>query len=148
MELERSVKQRRQRHPRVSLHVPARISSIDPELEPGDGRRYFRICSESCLDLSRGGALIRTGDALRIGARVLLELDLPGAVPFQAVGRVTWAKIQGPQAGAVKNGIEFTEATRDHILALEKFIARSKARTAQPRKPHPAQPNRWPQSPW
>ena len=35
-------KSRERRHQRVAVHMPVRISTIDPETDPRTGRPYFR----------------------------------------------------------------------------------------------------------
>jgi len=48
------------REPRVPLNAPVRISTIDPETDPGTGRRFFRSSDEVCANVSRTGLFIRT----------------------------------------------------------------------------------------
>ena len=76
------------RHRRIAVHMPVRISTIDPETDPRTGRPYFRATREYCANLSRGGAFIRTSDPLSPGRRVLVEIHMP----VEAIGRVAWSK--------------------------------------------------------
>ena len=66
-----------QRYSRLSVRVPVRISSIDPEFDPTTGKPFFYTSEEVCLNLSRGGAFVATGDGIAPGRRLLVELDLP-----------------------------------------------------------------------
>lgn len=53
----------RRRHDRVAWTTRVRVSTIDPEIDGGTGRPFFRACEEECTNLSRGGALVRTHEA-------------------------------------------------------------------------------------
>ena len=116
------------RHPRVSVHVPVRVSSIDPETDP-TGVRFFREAREYCANLSAGGAFIRTRDPFPPGGRVLVEIHVPGEAPIEAVGRVAWAKTplgaqQPNEEGGV--GVEFLGTDRNASLALAQYLGPEK----------------------
>ena len=117
----------RRRYPRINLHVPIRLSTIDPELDPWTGRPFFRSCEETVADLSRGGARVQSREPLAPGRRLLLELDLPDGRSFEAIARVAWARLE-PSAsndaaeGAYGLGLEFLGGTPDHRTRLEIFL--------------------------
>ena len=118
---------------RVPVRVPARISTIDAERDPGSGRRYFRASHEVCLNVSRGGVFIRTSDPLEPGRRLVVELDLPDGNRFQAVGRVAWVtrrlgKDEPSQRGV---GVQFLRGRADQFSALEAYLARIRAHSAR-----------------
>ena len=73
------------RHQRVSVHVPVRVSTIDPETDPRTGRPYFRDTREYVANLSRGGAFIRTNDPPSPGRRVLVQIHVPNGEPIETV---------------------------------------------------------------
>jgi len=117
----------RRRHPRVHLHVPIRLSTIDPELDPWTGRPFFRSCEETVADLSRGGARVQSREPLAPGRRLLLELDLPDGRSFEAIARVAWTRLEpaasnGAAEGAYALGLEFLGGTPDHRTRLETFL--------------------------
>lgn len=112
----------RRRHQRVSLDASVRLSTIDPEIDPHTGRPFFRAFEEHCANLSRGGILVHTHEALSPGRRVLVELALPTGRIFESVARVAWA-------GAVENepdtrglGIEFLSGAPRQRDPLEKLL--------------------------
>jgi hypothetical protein len=115
------------RHRRISASFPVRISTIEPELDPWTGRRYFRASQERCANLSRGGAFVRTTELLDPGKRVLLEMQLPNGSQVEAVGRVAWTKRAlspgrpEPDSGV---GIEFLGGATEELLALEAWLER------------------------
>jgi uncharacterized protein (TIGR02266 family) len=116
----------RRRHPRVSVELPVRISTIDPEVDPRSGRPYFRASREICANLSQGGLFIRTRDPVSPGRRVLVELHVPGGEPLEVVGRVAWSKrVLGPVNGTETDGlgVEFLGAPPDQLRALESYLA-------------------------
>ncbi len=118
---------------RVPVRVPARISTIDAERDPGSGGRYFRASHEVCLNLSRGGVFIRTSDPLELGHRLVVELDLPDGNRFQAIGRVAWVtkrlgKEEPSQRGV---GVQFVRGRADQFSALEAYLARVRPRSAR-----------------
>jgi Tfp pilus assembly protein PilZ len=120
-----------QQHPRVSVEMPARLSTIDPETDPVTGNRFFRSSQETCANVSKGGAFVATRETIPAGRRVLLELELPGGRRVQAIGRVAWTKttlalgMPAGKEGQAGIGVEFVGGPRDQLLALEEFIARS-----------------------
>ena len=117
--------------PRVSVQMPIRISTIDAEIDPRSGRRFFRASSETCANISRSGAFVPTEETLSPGRRLLVELELPGGKTVQRMGRVVWARTgSAPKtpggSGLVPGiGIEFAEAAGEDIQALERFLART-----------------------
>ncbi len=118
----------RRRFPRINLQVPIRLSTIDPELDPGSGRPFFRSCEETVADLSRGGARVQSHEPLATGRRLLLELDLPDGRSFEAIARVAWVRIEpsvsnGNDDGAYGLGLEFLGGTPDHVTRLETFLS-------------------------
>jgi hypothetical protein len=117
----------RRRYPRVHLQVPIRLSTIDPELDPGTGRPFFRSCEETVADLSRGGARVQSREPLAPGRRLLLELDLPDGHSFEAIARVAWSRLEPAASndaaeGAYGLGLEFLGGTPDHKRRLESFL--------------------------
>lgn len=114
------------RHPRVQASIPVRISTIEPDLDPWTGRRYFRASQERCANLSRGGAFVRTTELLDPGKRVLLEMQLPNGSQVETVGRVAWTRRTlsphgDPDSGV---GIEFLGGATEELLALETYLER------------------------
>jgi hypothetical protein len=83
-----------QKHPRISARVPARISTVHPELDPDTGDSFYRIVEETTADLSRGGAFVESWEPLHSGRQVLVEIDLPDGPPLQIVARVAWTRRQ------------------------------------------------------
>jgi Tfp pilus assembly protein PilZ len=115
----------RRRHRRVDALLPVRISTLEPERDPWTGRPFFRASQETCANVSRGGAFVRTAEPLTPGRRVLLEFQLPDGHPLEAIGRVAWTRrVLAPlerdsEAGI---GIEFLGGPSDQLMALENWI--------------------------
>lgn len=124
--MSQSLAARRRRYRRVSVQVPIRISTIDPEPDPQTGRPCFRTSRDTCRNVSRGGIFVHTEDPLAPGRRVLLELELPGGRGFEAVGRVAWCRdIHGEPAHKSEIGIEFLGGSLDQLVRLEEFLSSS-----------------------
>ena len=115
----------RRRHLRVAVHVPVRVSTIDPETDPRTGRPFFRASREYCANLSRGGAFIRTRDPLSPGHRVLVEIHMPESDPIETIGRVAWVKtVLGPGLEPHESGVgvEFLGGSAETLVALERWL--------------------------
>ena len=116
----------RRRHRRVEMRAAIRLSTIDPEIDPHSGRPFFRVCEESCTNLSRGGARVRTREPLVPGRRLLLEMQLPDGCSFEAIARVAWWR---PESAASREraeigiGVKFLGGTPDHLARLAGFLA-------------------------
>ena len=95
-------KSERRRFRRVSVELPVRMSTVDPEDDPGSGDPSFQVSAAVCLNLSRGGALLRAEEAVESGRRLLLELEMADGEYADLIGRVVWAK--RTQASAVSGG--------------------------------------------
>jgi len=118
----------RRRFERVRADIPVRISTIEPDLDPLTGRRYFRASQERCANLSRGGMFVHTHELLDPGRRVLVELSLPDGGHVEAIGRVAWTQyaMRNGQANSLDCGvgIEFVGGATEQLLALEEFVKR------------------------
>jgi Tfp pilus assembly protein PilZ len=115
------------RHQRISAILPVRVSTIEPESDPYTGRPFFRAIQETCANVSRGGAFVRTCEPLTPGRRVLLELSLPGGSQVETIGRIAWTKRVITPDGADRDsgiGIEFLGGASEHFSALEQFLGR------------------------
>ena len=126
--------QRRDR--RIPATFPVRISTIEPERDPWTGRNYFRASQETCANVSRGGAFVRTTELLDPGRRVLIEFQLPNGSQVEALGRVAWTKRSlspeqpEPDSGV---GVEFLGGAADQLAALADFITRADEAPAEDR---------------
>jgi uncharacterized protein (TIGR02266 family) len=110
------------RHPRVALHMPVDVSTIDPETDPRTGRPYFRECRELCGNLSSGGMFIATADPPRPGRRLLVRIHTQdGSPPVEALARVAWQKPGAPvDPGGV--GVEFVLPSPATRAAIERIL--------------------------
>ncbi len=116
---------KQRRHRRIAVHMPVRISTIDPETDPRTGRPYFRATREYCANLSRGGVFIRTSDPLSPGRRVLVEIHVPEGEPIEAIGRVAWSKTVLTRSGDPDGsgvGVEFLGSSADQLNALAHYL--------------------------
>jgi len=115
----------RRRHPRVSAALAVRIATIDPEQDPWTGKPFFRASTETCANVSRGGAFVHTREPLAPGRRLLLEIELPGRGFLEAIGRVAWTKRvmtpreQDQEAGI---GIEFLGGATEQFTSFHSYI--------------------------
>lgn len=115
----------RRRHPRVAAQLQVRVSTIEPERDPWTGRPFFRASLETCGNVSRGGAFVRTGEAFTPGRRLLVELQLPDGSPLEAIGRVAWTKrvVGGPpREEGLGVGVEFIGGSPEQFQRLEQLI--------------------------
>ena len=82
----------RRRYHRVSVALPVRMSTVEPEYDTESGDPCFQASEGVCLNVSRGGALVRAEEGVKSGNRLLLELDLADGRQADLMGRVVWAK--------------------------------------------------------
>jgi len=137
--------------PRIAVHMPVRISTIDPEIDPHDGKPYFRTSDETFANVSRSGAFVPTEEPVATGRRLLVEIDIPDGQRIQAVGRVVWSRRPAPAAergdatpaqGPVRRsgiGIQFLTASSRQLDRLRAFVEerlaeRPAAEPGRPRK--------------
>ncbi len=116
------------RYRRVHATLPVRVATIESEQDPFTGRPFFRALQETCANVSRGGAFVRTNEPLAPGRRVLLELSLPSGAQVETVGRVAWTKrVITPDGSEADSGIgiEFLGGASEHFSALEQFLKRA-----------------------
>lgn len=121
------------RYRRIATTIPVRISTIEPESDPWTGRPYFRASRETCANVSRGGAFVRTTELLDPGSRVLLELSLPTGAQVEAIGRVAWTKrVISPRGDEPDSGVgvEFLGGAAEQFAALDDFLDRGETRAA------------------
>ncbi len=121
--------------PRLSVRLPARISTIDPEADPYTGKSFFRFSEESSANLSRGGVFVSMRETIPPGRRVLVEIEMPGGRTVQAVGRVAWTRVsKAPATGSPAGsstatesgvGVEFVAGPAGDLQALEQFVSRT-----------------------
>lgn len=136
-------------NPRVSVRLPARISTIDPETDPFTGKAFFRTCEETSANLSGGGVFVSMREAIPPGRRVLVELEMPGGRSVQTVGRVAWTRVApdetsaeapaGTSTGSPEPGVgvQFLGGAGDDLETLERFVTRSiRSRAVAPRPTH------------
>ncbi len=117
---------KRRRNTRIRAGLEVRISTIEPERDPWTGRSFFRSMQETCENVSRGGAFVRTSEPLDPGRRVLVEIRLPTGRPLEAIGRIAWVKRTLPESKVEQNsgfGIEFLGGAAEQFDALEDYIA-------------------------
>lgn len=112
----------RRRHRRIALDASVRLSTIDPEIDPHTGRPFFRAFEEHCANVSHGGVLVHTHEALAPGRRVLVEVTLPTGPVFETVARVAWAGSVDDEPDTRGLGLEFLGGAPRQRERLEKLL--------------------------
>jgi uncharacterized protein (TIGR02266 family) len=100
--------------PRIS------ISGVRITYESASGERI----EADALDLSTGGAFVRTASPLAVGKRVALEIQVIGQPgPWAALGRVVWARERGEGALAPPGmGIKLIDADDAVLAGIERLV--------------------------
>ena len=116
-----------QRHPRIAMSVPVRISTVDPEIDPNTGKLFFRSVEETTANLSHGGAYLRSWEPLEAGRRVVVALDLSSGEELQLTGRVVWTRRElrperTKDVEAPGYGVEFLGSSRRELASLDRLI--------------------------
>ncbi len=125
------MERKNRQHDRTPVEVDVRVSTIDAEIDPETGRRYFRETEETCATLSPGGAFIRSLDPPAEGRRLVLQIHVPGeGKPIEATGRVAWTQRALDPGGNLDEpasttgaGVEFTDADPHARLILARYLA-------------------------
>jgi len=108
----------RRRYRRVSVALPVRMSTVEPEHDLESGDPCFQASEAVCLNVSHGGALIRTEEGVESGKRLLLELDLADGRQADLMGRVVWAKqlqCSTDTDGGMHLGIEWIQGGQETL---------------------------------
>lgn len=136
-----------QKFPRVATAVPVRITTVDAETDPANGRAFFRSAEETTANLSRGGAYVKSWEPLAAGRRVVVTIDLPEEDERQLVGRVVWTRraLLPNEAGEIEPagyGIEFVGGSRADLDALDRYLSAvaPRAKTTSPPPVRPVAP--------
>ncbi len=124
---------RRQMHRRVNLRLPVTVSSIDSTRDPETGEVYFHTSEETCADVSCGGAFVLTPEAIEIGRRLLVEIELPDGAELQVLARVVWRRVVPRTAAAIPGerpgiGVQFTGGKAEALARLERTIEKASVR--------------------
>ncbi len=99
---------------RIEVAVPVRLSWAD------------QVRRELMIDLSSGGAFVRTHEPIPLGATVGLSVRAPGSIfATQLTGRVAWARQTGSAPGV---GIQFMALTPAVQRSVEKLLSHAAAR--------------------
>ncbi|MAG32781.1 MAG: hypothetical protein CL908_18020 [Deltaproteobacteria bacterium] len=116
-----------QRFARIATAVRVRVSTVDPETGPNDGKLFFRSCEETTANLSRGGVFVRSWEPLAAGRRVVVAIQLPGQGELQLVGQVAWTRreLTSTALGRVESpgyGIEFAGGSNAELITLDGYL--------------------------
>ncbi len=109
----------RRRYRRVSVALPVKMSTVEPEHDPEIGDSCLQASEAVCLNVSRGGALIRADEAVRSGKKLRLELDLANGRIAELMGRVVWAKRTQEASdteGNMRLGIEWMQGGQETLI--------------------------------
>lgn len=75
------------------------------------------------VNLSQNGMRFQINSAVQRGARLNLEIKLPGQEkPISASGKVVWAREVTPGSGNIEAGIKFLSMNSEDKNRLENFI--------------------------
>jgi hypothetical protein len=78
-------------HARVAAQLKARVSTLDPSAESGDGPSYYLLVGAVTLDVADGGLGLAAEESMKRGQRVLVELELASGESVECKGRVAWS---------------------------------------------------------
>ena len=133
---ERAVPQRNpavdcRRETRTEVALVVNTSSIDPLSDPITGRSCYQAShSDITLNLSRRGVCLRCATPPSVGARLLLEIQMPGEdSPVEVVGRTCWARVEfvpGEKGGAravARVGVELLGGSATALDRYERCLA-------------------------
>lgn len=133
---------------RVPTDVAVRVTTVDPEIDPDSGVRFFRSAEETTANLSRSGAFVHSWEPLEPGRRVTLAIDLESGEELQLAARVVWTRrrVQGRTPGELEPpgfGLEFVDCSareRRHLDQLLEKLTPAEATTPAARASRAAFP--------
>jgi uncharacterized protein (TIGR02266 family) len=103
------------RHHRRSVEVSFRVRDAG---DPSQGDILF-----DTVDLSQGGAFLRSDLLLEVGEIVDVTFGLPGEIrPIRARARVAWATRKQPNKGGPGMGLQFIELAEKDREAIAAFV--------------------------
>ncbi|MEE8408214.1 MAG: PilZ domain-containing protein [Myxococcota bacterium] len=100
---------------RRSVEVAIRVRNLE---DPMQGDLQFDV-----LDLSQGGAFLRSDLLLEVGEEVEVTFRLPGEIrQIRARARVAWATRQSDHKGVAGMGLEFVDVGAQDRSAIAAFV--------------------------
>lgn len=113
---------------RLNVSVPARASWREPDEEAEDAAPVRQLAGALLLDLSGGGAQLRTREPVPINAILNLEFALErGAPTLQVAGRALTCRAE-ERTGAYRINTEFVGIARRTQEAIVRFIYQQQTR--------------------
>jgi len=80
---------------RTDASVRVELTSIDASRDRATGELFFATSPDELTEnLSRRGMCVRCERPPAIGARVLLQLRLPGEAPVDVIGQARWTRVE------------------------------------------------------
>ncbi len=116
---------KRRQHPRATVTLSARISTVSPQTDPSTGKAYFRASSEMCENVSRTGVFVMTLEPILEGQQLLVEIDLPSGHEVSTLGRVCWSRAKLPSNRDPRQpgfGVEFLDSSRKNYDLFERYV--------------------------
>ncbi len=95
--------------------------SVDVRAAP-TGDRAGQLVFES-IDVSIGGAFLRSDLLLELGDQLEVEIPLPAQAAVRALGRVVWVTRDPRIKGNAGMGIEFVDMAEDDRERLASFLS-------------------------
>jgi hypothetical protein len=126
---------------RTDASLQVELTSIDASRDLATGELYFATSAEErTQNLSRRGICLRCERPPAIGARVLLQIRLPGEPPVDVIGQARWTRVEfepGEYAARVYAlvGIELVGGAPRAFARYERVLSRLEMLDNAPRTP-------------
>jgi len=126
---------------RTDASLRVELTSIDASRDRATGELYFATNpDEVTQNLSRRGMCVRCERPPAIGARVLLQVRLPGEAPVDVIGQTRWTRVEfepgehGARAFALV-GIELLGGAPRALARYDRALGRLEVLDETPRSP-------------
>jgi hypothetical protein len=126
---------------RTDASIQVELTSIDAARDLATGELYFATNpDERTQNLSRRGLCLRCERPPAIGARLLLQLRLPGETPVDVIGQARWTRVEfepgehGARAFALV-GIELLGGAPRALARYDRALGRLEMPDDTPRSP-------------
>jgi hypothetical protein len=126
---------------RTDIRLQVALTSIDASRDRTTGELYFATSNdERTENLSRRGMCVRCDRPPAVGARVLLQLRVPGDAAVDVIGQTRWTRIEfepgehGARAVALV-GIELLGGAHRALARYDRALGRLETLDDPPRSP-------------
>ena len=111
----------RRAYPRVEMRVPVKYRVIADLASPAFDKIMAEVVEQNSINISAGGACIRTDEPVSQDTVLLLMFEIPGTdAPVKTMARVAWCEDEG--AAGYKVGLQYLSLSEEQLASLRERL--------------------------